>query len=187
MHGRDSKRLRAAACVAALAVVCVAAGASAAEGDESASWVPKDLSFTYQGFTTHYTCDALRTKMKGYLLELGARPDLEIRTWGCTQPVAPDIFPGVSVHMNVLAPGPGGQPVVAAHWKRVDLLANRNPADAAGDCELISQIKLKVLPLFPTRNVDYSATCARGHVYPGSTRLTADVLVPDSSPATASR
>lgn len=180
--------------VAALAAAFALLGASAwadpsetAAPGEPASWVPKVLSFTYQGFTTHYTCDALTSKMKGILLELGARPDLKVRSWGCTEPVAPDAFPGVTVQMNVLEPAaPVAQPV-AAHWKRVDLLANRNPADAAADCELISQIKLKVLPLFAARNVDYSATCARGHVYPGATRLLADVLVADGGSATASR
>lgn len=186
MRGKDSWKVLVALCAWACA------GASAAEGQslgraESASWVPKELSFTYQGFTAHFTCDALRTKVRGYLLQLGARSDLEVRTWGCTEPVTPDIYPGVTVHMNVLSPGPGGQPVITAHWRRVDLLASRTAADAVGDCELISQIKLKVLPLFPTRNVESSASCERGHSYPGSTRLTAEVLVPDAIPATAAR
>ena len=55
------------------------------------------------------------------------------------------------------------------------------------DCELISQIRLKVLPLFPIRNVQYSANCEPGRASPGYTRLTAEVLVPDASPATAAR
>ena len=193
MLGRDPggrlQRNR-AALAAALVVSCTAAWASRAGTpavSESAVWVPKALTFTYRGFTTKYTCDALRTKMKAYLLELGARPDLEIRTWGCTQPVAPDVFPGVSVEMNVLQPAPAGAAQVSATWKRVDLLVNRNPLDAAADCELISQIRLNVLPLFTTRNVDYEATCSRGQMHPGATRLTADVLVTDASAATAFR
>lgn len=175
---------------AALALACAAAWGSppgSASARESAGWVTKDLSFTYQGFTTHYTCDALETKMKHILLELGARADLKVHAWGCIEPVAPDTFPGVTVQMSVLDPGAPGAPSVAVHWKRVDLLEHRSPAEAAVDCELISQIKLKVLPLFATRNVDYDATCARGQSYPGATHLTADVLVADSGPATASR
>jgi len=183
-------RRNGASLVAAFALLCASAWAGTSETaapGESASWVPKVLSFTYQGFTTRYTCDALTTKMKGILLELGARPDLKVRAWGCIEPVAPDTFPGVTVQMSVLEPGATVTQPVAAHWKRVDLLANRNPADAAADCELISQIKLKVLPLFAARNVDYSATCARGQVYPGATRLIADVLVADGGPSTVSR
>jgi len=192
MAGRDRKRLqgRCAAIAAALVLTSAAAWADPAQrsaASEPAVWVPKELTFTYRGFTTSYTCDALRSKVKSYLLELGARPDLQVRTWGCTQPVAPDVFPGVAVQMNVLQPaGPAAQ-AMTAHWKRVDLLAHRNPVDAAADCELISQIKLNVLPLFTARNVDYQATCSRGQIQPGATRLTAEVLVADSGAATATR
>ena len=189
--GDSGKYLQAAGLLTLLGALCTGAGASAAEGQlgraESASWVPKELSLTDPAFAAHHSCEALRSRMKAYLLQLGARSDLEVRTWGCTEPVAPDIFPGVTVHMNVLSPGPGGQPVITAHWKRVDLRASRSSAGAAADCELISQIRLKVLPLFPIRNVQYSANCERGRASPGYTRLTAEVLVPDASPATAAR
>jgi len=191
MPGRDPMRLQGscAALAAALVLTCAAAWAGPAQtsaASEPAVWVPKVLTFTYRGFTTRYTCDGLRTKVKNYLLELGARPDLEVRAWGCTQPVAPDVFPGVSVQMNVLQPAASAAQAVTAHWKRVDLLANRSPLDAAADCELISQVKLNILPLFTARNVDYQATCSRGQMQPGATRLAADVLVADSSAATAS-
>jgi hypothetical protein len=174
--------------LAALVLSCAAAWAKPADtaaASEPAVWVPKVLSFTYQGATNRYTCDALRTKVKAFLLELGAPSDLQVQTWGCTQPVVPDIFPGVTVQMNVLQPAASGAQAMTAHWKRVDLLANRNPLDAAADCELISQIKLNLLPLFTARNVDYRATCSRGQMQPGATRLKADVLVTDPGPATA--
>jgi hypothetical protein len=184
------KSLRGCAAFAAALVLISAAWASpsqASAASEPAVWVPKVLTFTYRGFTTRYTCDGLRTKIRAWLLELGARPDLEVRTWGCTQPVAPDVFPGVTVQMSVLQPAASAAQAMTAHWKRVDLLANRNPLDAAADCELISQIKLNVLPLFTARNIDYQATCSAGHIQSGATRLTAEVLVADSSAATASR
>ena len=188
MRGKDSwKGLRGAAVFVAL---CAFAGGSFAQGQplgraESVSWVPKELSFTDPGYPSLYGCDSLRAKVRSYLLQLGARPDLEVRIWGCTPPVAPDMFAGVTVHMNVLSAEPGGEPVITAHWKRVDLLASRTPAEAAADCELLSQIKLKVLPLFPARNVDDSAACGHGQAFPA--RLTAEVLVPDTTAATAAR
>jgi hypothetical protein len=177
------------ALAAALVLTSAAAWAKPAEtlaASEPVVWVPKVLTFTYHGLTTQYTCDALRTKVRAFLLELGARSDLQVETWGCTQPVAPDIFPGVTVQMNVLQPAASSARAMTAHWKRVDLLANRNPLDAAADCELISQTKLNLLPLFTARNIDYQATCSRGQVDPGATHLKADVLVTDSAPATAS-
>ena len=199
MFGRDpGKHIRwdAAALAAVLALSSAAARASppqtsaaeTREPGESAAWVPKVLSFTYHGVTTRYTCEALQTRMKALLLELGARSDLKVVTWGCTRQFAADVFPGVTAQMNVLQPAASGAATpLTAHWKRVDLLANRSPSEAAGDCELISQIKLNVLPLFTVRNVDYSATCVPGQLHTGTTRLTADVLVADPSSATASR
>jgi hypothetical protein len=187
MLGRDpGKILQGAALVTAFLVVCASAGATptgSSTTSQSAAWVSKEFNFTYVGFTTHYSCDALQDKMKSILLELGARPDLQVRKWGCGSD-----RPGVSVQMNVLQPaGKSGAEQVGAHWKRVDLLAGREPADAAGDCELISEIKLQVLPLFTARNVDYSATCTGHFTLPGATRLAADLLVADPGSATASR
>jgi hypothetical protein len=153
-------------------------------GRESAVWSPKELTFAYTGFTTKYTCDGLQAKMRSVLLELGSRPDLQVRGYGCTRLTGPDPFAGVTIKMNVLqrADKPGGQ-AVPAHWKMVDLLANRDPLQAAADCELIDQIREKVLPLFATRNVDYSAACAAHMPLVGGTRLKAEVLVPDESAA----
>jgi hypothetical protein len=158
--------------------------APADTGRESAVWAQKELTFAYTGFTTKYTCDGLQAKMRSVLLLLGSRPDLRVRGYGCTRLTGPDPFAGVTIRMNVLqrADKPAGH-AVPAHWKMVDLLANREPVDAAADCELIDQIRQKILPLFATRNVDYSATCERGHVLPGGTRLTAEVLIPDESAA----
>jgi hypothetical protein len=148
-----------------------------------AEWTPKKLKFVYKhGFTTHYSCDGLRDKMKDILTRLGAG-DIQIRSTGCINLGGPDVFPGMDVRMNVLQPAQEWTigHTVPAHWKKVDLLAGRDPVDAAGDCDLIGQIKQEVLPLFVTRNVDYSATCEARSVLPGGTRLTADVLVPEKS------
>lgn len=163
------------------------AGAPPAAGTP-AVWTPKEIKFVYQGFTTTYTCDSLQEKVKGYLLELGARPDLEVHSYGCTQPTAPDPFAGVSIRMSVLQPAAGStaQPV-AAHWKEVDLVANRDPVRAAAECELIDQIGRKVLPLFTARNIERGSPCEYRNVIPGGTRLKAEVLIPDAGATVASR
>ena len=160
---------------------------SAGSGRESAVWAPKELNFAYQGFTTKYSCDGLQERMRDVLLKLGARPDIQVRGFGCTRPVGPDPFASVSIKMNVLQPaGKQGGPAVPVHWQRVDLLTGlykHDPVDAAADCELIGQIKQKVLPLFATRNVDYSSTCELRHLLVGGTRLKAEVLVADPGAA----
>ena len=146
-----------------------------------AAWTTKQLNFVYQtGFTTKDPCDGLRDRMRELLTELGAH-DLQVRNYGC--PGTP--FPGVHIKMSVLQPAHEwaiGR-TVPASWKKVDLLADREVVNAAADCELMEQIKQKVLPLFATRTVDYSAVCQKNKLLPGGTLLTADVLVPDQRAA----
>ena len=145
---------------------------------ELAVWVPVQLKFVYRPFTTTYSCSGLQTRIKGLLLKLGARSDLDVRGYGCTKLSGPDPLAGVQIKMEVLeAKGPNAW--VEAHWRRVDLLEDRNLLDAAADCDLIKQFEQEILPVFAARNVDFSAACANRTPVPGSTRLKADVLVAD--------
>jgi hypothetical protein len=86
--------------------------------------------------------------------------------------------------MNVLQPAAdesatAGTQSVPAHWKSVDLIPQRDAVSAAGDCELVEQVKQSILPLFATRNVEYSSNCVPHQLQIGATRLRAEVLVPD--------
>jgi hypothetical protein len=154
---------------------------TAAADAQPAVWTHKEKRYTYMGFTSHYSCDGLRDKIRTTLLKFGARKDLEVTSTGCAggsgRPVP---FPGVSIKMQVLTPASSTdtQPL-QAHWKLVDLTASRDPLDVAGDCELIEQIKEQVLPLFTTRNVQYQSTCIPNQLQVGSTQLKAEVLVAD--------
>jgi hypothetical protein len=153
-------------------------------------WTQKEVVFNYRGITTTYTCDGLIAKVKKLLLVLGARSsDLQVSAYGCTRAITPDPLAGVRIRMHVLEPAAGTVAhAVPVRWQAVDLLAGRDPLDAALDCELIGQLDQQVLALFATRKVDYSAQCAAHMPLVGGTRLKADVLVPDSaSPATAAR
>lgn len=158
-------------------------GAPAARA-ESAVWTPRELSFVYQGFTTTYSCDGLQDKVRSILLELGAREDLKVTETPCAQLGRPEPFPGVRIKMNVLQPAAdesatAGTQSVPAHWKRVDLTPDRDAVSAAGECELIEQVRQSILPLFATRNVEYSSNCVPHQLQNGAARLRAEVLVPD--------
>jgi hypothetical protein len=163
-----------AALAAALFIGC---SAMADTPTEYGVWTQKELIFQYTGFTTGYTCDGFMDKMKKLLLTLGARPS-DLQVSGCPRG-------GVRIRMHVLEPAPAATvaQAVPTRWQAVDLLAGRDPLDAAMDCELIAQLDQRVLVLFATRNVDYSARCAAHMPLPGGTRLKADVLVPDSAAA----
>jgi hypothetical protein len=96
----------------------------------------------------------------------------------------PDPFPGVRIRMNVLQPAAdesatAGTQLVPAHWKAVDLTPERDAVSAAGDCELVEQVKQSILPMFATRNVEYSSNCVPHQLQTGATRLRAEVLVPN--------
>jgi len=181
-----------------IVAVCVAvwAGApawaeppAAGSGGETAVWTPKELRFTYMGFTSHYSCDGLRDKISSTLLKFGARKDLVVNEISCGAGMGrPSPFPAVSIKMNVLTPAPektdpnaaAATPTVTTHWKLVDLAASRDPLDVAGDCELIEQIKQRILPLFTARDVEYKSSCVPNQLQLGSTQLKAQFLVADA-------
>jgi len=199
----DAQRSRAVVTVAALAALlplAAPARAQAPVGETAAGapqplaaeWTPREARFIYQGFTARYSCEGLRDKVRQALLDLGARPDLSVRQMACSSPAGrPDPFPGVIITMQVLKPADpaAAEQVVPANWKSVQLKLNRDALSEAGDCELLEQIKQRLLPLFTTRNVEYSSNCVPHQLSPGGTWLRADVLVsaapPNPPPAAA--
>lgn len=157
--------------------------ADEANSSQRATWIPKQVHFVYQGFTTHYSCEGLRDKVKKALLQFGARKDLKVEEGACERPGGgPEPFPNVNVKMYVLQPLESDKTdanAVPVHWRKVDLELDRDPLWQAEDCELLEQVHHTFLPLFTTRNVDYHSTCAAHQVFPGGTWLRADVLIAD--------
>ena len=144
---------------------------------------PKELNFVYQGFTTKYSCDGLRDKVRGVLLDLGVqKKDLQVRESGCSSSSGrPDPFPGVRVKMNVLTPAAGSDDSpVDAHWKAVDLkLRDSSFSIDSGECELVEQIRSRIVPLFTTRNVELSTNCVPHQASASRPVLKLEVLVVD--------
>jgi len=154
---------------------------------QSAVWTEKELNFTYQGFTTKYSCDGLRDKVRSVLLDLGAeKKGLKVMELGCSHPSGPDPFPGVRAKMRVLQPAGSpeaakatDQTPVAAHWKPVDLKLRNSFSTDSGECELIEQIRHSIVPLFAARNVDLQTTCIPHQVSVARPVLKMEVLVAD--------
>jgi hypothetical protein len=180
--------------LAATVVVGLSGAAAVAAGADTpvaqaeavqAVWTAKQKRYTYMGFTSRYSCDGLRDKMRATLLKFGAAKDLKVDSMACPSGFGrPTTFPGVSITMQVLTPADdagatAGGKSVPAHWKLVDLTAKRDPLDVAGDCELIEQIKQQILPLFTTRNVQYQSTCIPNQLQVGATQLKAEFLIAD--------
>lgn len=158
--------------------------APAASSAQSAVWTPKELRFTFMGFTTHYSCDGLRDKVRHVLQQFGAR-DIHVQEYGCSSPYGrPDPFPGVWLKMSVLQPAASDTTAgtVDAHWQKVALRLDKDPVWEAGDCELVEQIKQRILPLFAARDVQFTSNCVPHQLYLG-TALSAQLLVPDKKAA----
>ncbi|HEV2703789.1 MAG TPA: hypothetical protein VGV09_19345 [Steroidobacteraceae bacterium] len=171
------------------------AQAAAPESDSAAPpaahWVQRKLDYTYQGFTTHYTCDGLRDTVRDMLVALGARKrDLQIQETGCTRFNGVEPFPGVKANFWVLEPvtaneaGQGGDgKAQATQWKTVDLVRLRALVPDQGQCELLEQLKKDALPLFTSRNLNFHSTCVPHQITLGDIQFTVDVLRPVPSAA----
>lgn len=173
------------AAVAAILLRPMPALATAQESLE-AVWVPRHVTFVYQGFTTHYSCGGLRDKIREMLSKLGAR-DLKVREQGCIRAGGVEPFPGVRVTMQVLVPassqhGKAAGAWIEAHWQNVVLMPGNASLEEEGNCELIEQFKETFLPLFTTRNIRYQSNCIPHQLTLG-THLSAEVLMPAASPA----
>jgi hypothetical protein len=176
---------RLASAAAALTLLTAIPALAADQDSVSAVWVPKEVHFIYQGFTTRYSCDGLRDQVRAMLEKMGAQ-DLEVREAACTSPPGvPSPFPGVVVKMHVLVPESSadaskqkdtGHPV-QAQWKNVVLMPATASYEEQGNCELIEQFKRTFLPLFTTRNIEYRTSCVPHQITLG-THLSAEVLAP---------
>ncbi|MGH8287502.1 MAG: hypothetical protein ACREV7_00525 [Steroidobacteraceae bacterium] len=183
---------RLASAAAAMSLLAAVPTLAAAQDSVAGVWVPKHVQFLYQGFTSYYSCDGLRDKIRAMLEKLGAQ-HLKVREYSCVNPSGPSLFPGVRVTMRVLVPASSAEaakeknagPAVQAHWKQVVLMPEDAPIESQGNCELIEQFKETFLPLFTTRHVNYESTCIPHEVTLG-THLSAEVLLPAPKEANGS-
>jgi hypothetical protein len=179
----------------AVLALTLAASAGAAVADTPASpaqpakWVSRDVDFTYQGFTSQYTCEGLRSNVVTILRAFGARTkDMQVNMTPCAAVGNSEISfsPGVRGTISVLVPATAEEvsrrdpDIVPAHWKTVDLMRNRKlDNDHGGQCELLDQSKRGLLPLFTTRNLDFTSNCIPHQTFIGGMTFKVDVLQAD--------
>jgi hypothetical protein len=171
----------------ALATALVAMTVAAAERPVSAAWKRHDVEFSYMGFTTHYSCDGLRDKMKVLLQQAGVRKDLKVTTWGC-EVGGGRVTEFPRLRMTFYAPEipragqrEVGEPAIA-EWKRVQIEANKLRSVELGDCELVEQFRDRILPLLTTRNVVDETSCIPHQLSGSHIDLRFEVLQGQPSP-----
>jgi hypothetical protein len=179
-------QVKARAILAVLLAIAAATAVAASATDPaagSAVWVEKDLSFTYMGFTSHYSCDGIRDKVRYVMQQVGARPGFKVTVGGCVNMNGPEIMPRVRVRAalpreatpEVLAElarersrremaareqGAAPPPAVdasnapfAAQWRTLQFRGTPNSDVQDGDCELLEQLVREVLVPMGVREV----------------------------------
>ena len=127
-----------------------------------AVWQEHEVIFSYQNFTTRYSCAGLKTKVRQILNELGARDDAKVTSYGCgASYFEPSPSASVKLRFATLQPSPRetGDDVIAAQWQVVELSAHRPQFLDRGDCFLVERFRDDVLPYFAHEVTRDRTTC----------------------------
>lgn len=169
-----------------------------------AVWIERDVTFAYMGFTSHYSCDGLRDKVRLVLRQLGASPDLKVTPRNCTKAYGPEWTPAVRIvasfpaeatpelmaELAASAPerelaarvsGKSATEATArfpARWKRVEFESSRIDDIQDGDCELMEQLRKSVFDEIGVRVLEYDVNCVPHQVSLGAVRMAVEVLEP---------
>lgn len=179
-----------------------AEGTVASADPVQAIWKHQEISFYFQSFTTFYSCTGLEGKLERVMRELGVHARVRVRSADCPSSVAR--MP--RVEMRVVGPveatpeelaerdknksvrelvervrGKSDHPLDSleqfpAQWRRVSLTRGRLDLQP-GDCELIEEIKKKVLPKLAVRIVNDDVQCSPHQLTLGQPRLELESLV----------
>lgn len=127
---------------------------------QPATWVGYNLSIDLHNLPTRYSCDELQSKFRDVLLALGARQDLEVLTSRCElgshSPIARVRF---AIPELVGRTSKRGVAVEAA--AAIVRLEPGHPASLyAADCELLRQIKDRLLAPMSRPVVSFNLACA---------------------------
>lgn len=129
---------------------------------QPAVWREQHVPFAYPGRTVRYSCEGLREKLRGILLELGARRDLTVDTEGCDHR-APRLALTFSVPVlptgDMKPQGGADLSAVDARFERFLLTSDAFHNFGPADCELVEEFVRQVLPKLATREVNVDLAC----------------------------
>jgi hypothetical protein len=150
---------------------------------QPAAWVSHDLSIDLHYLPRSYSCDDLWRKFHDVLLVLGARPDLKILTTRCERSSR---SPSVRLQFST----PEFVKRTSAREIRIDAapatirLESGHPASLNdADCELMRQIKDRLLALVSQRIVSFNLACSAPPSRRGHFNVSVQALQPVNSSA----
>lgn len=201
---RNGSRLRSATLAVLCALTGLAAARAAEQGAPApvqAIWKNQEFAFYFQSQTTFYSCSSLEAKLERILKVLGARARVKVRSVDCQS--GPVRMPRIVVTMSTPVEAtpqaiaerdkskskreltarvrgesedPEATAEFPAQWKRVSL--SRGAVDLEpGDCELIDELRRKVLPKLAVRIVKDSTHCTPQQLTIGQPQLEVDALI----------
>ena len=144
-----------------------------------AIWKEKEFRFSYHGFTTNYSCDGLKYKVRMILAALGARANPQVRASGCEIGGGVAFAPHLQVNAAFPEALPAGGEDAASFAARTEVvtLSPRGPSGLeTGDCELVEQLSHKVFPEISSRVLADKTACAPHQVSLGRPYMELEVL-----------
>lgn len=190
-------------CVLPGLLLTARAAEQAAAEPVQAIWKDQELAFFFQSQTTFYSCGSLEAKLERILKILGATAKVRVRSVDCQSPGRIVRMPRVI--LTVRAPVEATPQALAerdkdkskrelvervrgekdpealapfpAQWKRVSLSRGKAAGLEPGDCELIDELRRKVLPKLSVRLVKDNTHCTPHQVTLGQPQLEIEALV----------
>ncbi len=172
--------------ITATTLMVLALGAAASQADSStpaaaqpSAWQHHQVTFTYMGFTSAYSCDGLEGKVASILKFFGAK-NPQVQTSNC--PRGPDSISHViqvKVDFDTLRAAAGDTPasdIVQARYTPFKLDSRRPFFMGEGDCELIYSMKPMLIASFSFQKLSYDATCTPHQVTFADFRVDGEVL-----------
>jgi hypothetical protein len=173
-------------------------------GSVQAIWKQQQINFYFTSFTTFYACSSLENRIESLLKALGARAKVSVRSPDCHSPGRFAAMPHVVIDVSspveatpaaiaerdknkstreLAARVQGKSPEeiegldqFAAQWKRLSLSRGKLGLEP-GDCELIDELRRKVLPKLSVRLVDSNTQCTPHQISMSQPRLEVEALV----------
>jgi hypothetical protein len=178
-------KLEPAVLAVCLAFVATAAAPLAAE-PAAAVWETHQLKFHYSGFTSAYSCEGIKQKVKDLLRAIGARDDVKVDGVCPVEAGSPFPFYNLILAFSVPVEAEAGVAVETfpGEWQEVQIGYNRPSGLAWGDCELVEQFRDQVLPVLSPREIRDKTRCVPHQLSPGSFGLTVTVLKPAATAGT---
>jgi hypothetical protein len=133
---------------------------AAAQASQPAAWVARDLNIDLHNLPGRYSCDDLWHKFHDVLLVLGARPDLKVLTVRCERGAR---SPSVRLQFSMpdlVKPTAARGTVIDAAAATVRLEPGHPASLNEADCELLRQMKDRLLAPLSLRVVSFNLACS---------------------------